>query len=165
MLVKRNLRKQVSVYKTHHPDKFRYIEEAITLAKESKLSKEEEDDDTAADSVDDLENEYDGTGIRAIEFLPANKRALKEKLIYSLGEYRAGNIGLRNQIVAIAEQLAKTKSLPKILKKEIKSTLNWIYDWILFYYDYKQKSSDDTRQTKYIFTVLLYTLTRWFWIW
>ena len=61
--------------------------------------------------------EEEGHGI---EFLPSDIISLKQKLVYLLGEYRAGNTSAtRNQIVAIADNLLKRKHISKLEYRRI----------------------------------------------
>lgn len=60
-----------------------------------------------------------------IEFFPADKRQLLQKLTYLLGEYQSGNTGLRSEIVPIIQYLRSKKALPKKYKNK---NFNWIFD-------------------------------------
>ena len=93
---------------------------ALNLAEDKKKQ-----DNVEEEQEDEDDDEEVGSGI---EFLPANKKVLKQKLIYLLGEYREGNTRLHNQIVVIATQLDRLHSLPKFLREQVHTTLNWVYD-------------------------------------
>ena len=61
-----------------------------------------------------------------IDFFPADKKELLNKLIYLIGEYHSGNNkSLRNEIVPIVNYLRSHKALPH---KFDKRRMNWIYD-------------------------------------
>ena len=61
-----------------------------------------------------------------VEFFPADKKELLNKLVYLLGEYHSGNNkSLRNEIVPIVSYLRSHNALPY---KFDKRRMNWIYD-------------------------------------
>ena len=71
-----------------------------------------------------------GRGIKRrnnnVEFFPADKKTLLNKLVYLLGEYHSGNNrSLRKEIVPIIQYLKAHNSLPQ---KFSTKHMNWIYD-------------------------------------
>ena len=64
-----------------------------------------------------------GGGI-IMEFLPSDVKSLRKQLMYSIGEYKAGNIMLKNKIAAILKNLHNRKI---ITKREYDMQINTIF--------------------------------------
>ena len=62
-------------------------------------------------------------GKLSVTFLPSKVESLETKLKYAMGSYRAGNVSLRNEIVAICDELVRQRAMNKICYKQIMSLL------------------------------------------
>ena len=69
---------------------------------------EDEDEDDDEDDFEDAETKKEGSGI---SFLPGDIKGLIEKFRLLVAEHRAGNKSLKNQIVAILDQLLRLNYL------------------------------------------------------
>ena len=104
------------IYIKAAPKKMNYINHAIELY------------NLIEDEILDVDNAQFGSGIPSIEFLPANKSELLNKLRLLLGEYSSGNTNLYNEIVTIANWLADHKALPKSTINLIQKNLNSVFN-------------------------------------
>ena len=59
-----------------------------------------------------------------IEYLPSDVKSLRKQLMYLVGEYKAGNIILKNKIAAILKNLHNRKV---ITKREYNMQINSVF--------------------------------------